>query len=412
MTRHGPVRVLIVEDSSDDAELLVLCLRQAGYEPIHERVASRAALRGALVRAPWDIVISDYEMAGFSGLQALAEVQAAARETPFIILSGKIEQETAVEAMRLGARDFIMKGDTARLAPVIKRELEEAAVRRERAVAARRSEELQKRLEAEKMVVQQLREIDAAKDQFVETVTHELRTPMAPLRSAIDLFLDGLVGPLTVKQREILEMMRRNVERLSHFATDILLLSRIQTGNQPLQTMRISLLESIVPVVALLQQRADQERKTLTVDIPPELTVYADSDALAQITTNLVTNAIVHTPEGTRITLASHRAGAVVQVSVSDTGAGMPEEALRKLFTPFFQANRKHGPGYRGMGLGLAICKGLVERMGGRISVDSAPGAGSTFAFTLPADGAADACEGRMPAEAVMASCQAQEANV
>ena len=127
-----PLRVLIAEDSEDDALLLVRTLRQAGYDVAFQRVDSGSALRAALSHSPWDIVLSDFSMPGFTGLDALKTVRSVDKDLPFIFVSGSMGEDTAVAAMRAGAQDYVMKGNLQRLPPAIARELQDAAVRRER----------------------------------------------------------------------------------------------------------------------------------------------------------------------------------------------------------------------------------------------------------------------------------------
>jgi diguanylate cyclase (GGDEF)-like protein len=134
-----PLRILIVEDSENDAELLLRALHQAGYEPVHERVESAQALRAALAGQDWDLIISDYSLPGFNGLEALKLVRDHGGDIPFIIVSGSIGEDIAVTAMKTGAHDYIMKGNIARLIPAIERELKDADVRRERWRAEERS---------------------------------------------------------------------------------------------------------------------------------------------------------------------------------------------------------------------------------------------------------------------------------
>ncbi len=127
-----PLRVLIVEDSVDDTILLLHELRQSGYDPAFERVDTSEAMDEALEKRSWDIVISDYVMPGFSGLAALRLLKARGIDLPFILVSGQIGEDAAVEAMRAGAGDYIPKGSMVRLVPAIERELRDAQVRRER----------------------------------------------------------------------------------------------------------------------------------------------------------------------------------------------------------------------------------------------------------------------------------------
>ncbi len=125
-----PLRILIIEDSEDDALLLVRGLRQGGYDPTFERVDTPAAMRAALANQTWDIISSDYVMPQFSGISALELLQETGRDIPFLIISGKMGEETAVDLMKRGANDYIMKDNLARLTPAIERELQEAEVRR------------------------------------------------------------------------------------------------------------------------------------------------------------------------------------------------------------------------------------------------------------------------------------------
>src|SRR2546426_7394473 len=128
----APLRVLIVEDSEDDSALLLHELRRGGYEPTWQRVEQAAAMRAALAGSPWDLVIADYRMPGFSAFDALQVLHDSGLDLPFIIVSGAIGEDTAVRAMKAGAHDYIMKASLARLIPVITRELREAEGRRER----------------------------------------------------------------------------------------------------------------------------------------------------------------------------------------------------------------------------------------------------------------------------------------
>src|SRR5712692_85455 len=135
-----PLRVLIVEDCEDDAELLLHELRRGGYDPLFERVETAQAMGAALARQEWDIVIADYSLPQFSGLAALTLVQERGLDLPFIIVSGAIGEDTAVAAMKAGAHDYLLKGKLARLVPAIERELREAGERQRAALALQASE--------------------------------------------------------------------------------------------------------------------------------------------------------------------------------------------------------------------------------------------------------------------------------
>src|SRR5258708_358813 len=139
-----PLRVLVVEDSEDDALLMLKELQRAGFDVVHERVDTAVALGTAISAREWDLVLADYSMPRFSGTAALQQLQKANLDLPFIFVSGSIGEETAVEAMKMGAHDYVMKGNLHRLVPAIQRELREAETRRERRRAEKEVRELQK----------------------------------------------------------------------------------------------------------------------------------------------------------------------------------------------------------------------------------------------------------------------------
>jgi PAS domain S-box-containing protein len=248
------------------------------------------------------------------------------------------------------------------------------------------AEKARRELEAEKMVVEKMKELDRMKDEFISTVTHELRTPMTPLRSTIEMLLDGSLGEVTSQQRKFVEMMARNVERLAQFTTEVLTLSRLESGRYKLAPKNLALMEVVRPVMELMGTRAASRDSSISLDIPTELLVYADEDSLGMVITNLTNNAIVHTPEGTNITVSARRLeDGLAEIAISDTGEGIAPEHLENLFDRFYQGQRRKSATYKGTGIGLAVCKALVEAMGGEISVESKVGKGTAFRFTVPA---------------------------
>jgi len=248
------------------------------------------------------------------------------------------------------------------------------------------AEEAERKLEAEKLVVEELRKLDGMKDEFVSIITHELRTPMTPIKSSVEMFLDGTLGEVTEQQKKYLDMMKRNIDRLSQFTTEVLSLSRLQAGRYAVNPEMLSVGKVADSAVELLKDKAQGKGSTIELDIDAGLQAYADANALAQVLTNLVNNAIVHAGDGVKIILSGAKLdGDFVEVSVADNGQGIPEEALLHLFDRFYQADRKKAPGYQGTGIGLSLCKGLIEAMDGEISVESKEGEGTIFRFTLPA---------------------------
>lgn len=238
------------------------------------------------------------------------------------------------------------------------------------------------RKESEKFV-RELQDLDQMKSDLIGMVSHELRTPMAPLKSAIEMLLHGKPGDVTSEQRKHLKIISRNVERLLRLATNLLTLSRLEFGEYPMLAQRISILFVIEPVVDHLKEEA--ENTILSIAIPPDICAFADPTAVSEVLGNLLSNAIVHTPEGAEVVVSSRLVGeSCLEVSVSDNGPGISQDALENIFEKFAWVDKEVRREHKGLGLGLAVCKALVERMGGRISVESRPGNKTTFRFTLP----------------------------
>jgi signal transduction histidine kinase len=232
---------------------------------------------------------------------------------------------------------------------------------------------------------EELERLERIKSRFIEAVAHELRTPVTPLKSVVEMFLDGMLGEVTPEQRKYFEMMERNIERLSHFISEITTLSKLESGEITIRPKRISILAAVHAGVELLKKKARKKNIIVSLGTQTELFVHADPDAVSTVVSNLVDNAIVHNPEGTTVIIATRLTGRnYVEVTVSDNGKGIPPENLTSIFDSFSLIGREHGPGYTSPGIGLSVCKSLVEKMGGKISVESVPGEGTTFAFVLP----------------------------
>jgi signal transduction histidine kinase len=230
--------------------------------------------------------------------------------------------------------------------------------------------------------VTRLRRFEELKNDLVATVAHEFRTPLTSLRMAVHLCTEQAAGPLTDKQAELLHAARDDCDRLQGMVDDLLDLSRIESGRVelfPLPTAVSHLVESAVrehkPAVA-------EAGLALTVDFPlPEVRVLADHERIAHVFSNLITNAVRHTPTGGSITLGAQRTDGVVRFTVTDSGRGIPSEYQERIFDKFFRAPDSEP---RGTGLGLYIAREIVMGHGGQIGVDSVPGKGSTFWFTIP----------------------------
>lgn len=228
------------------------------------------------------------------------------------------------------------------------------------------------------------------KDDFVSLVSHELRTPLTSIKGYVDLLIDGDAGEVTEEQKEFLDIVKSNSNRLVLLVNDLLDVSRIEAGRISLRVQPVDVAGSIDEVATSLRPLMEQKRQSLKLEVPADLPqARADRDRVVQIITNLLSNAQqVHA--GRRTVAVRAQAGEnEVRVEVSDTGVGLSADERDKLFTKFFRAQNPATQNVSGTGLGLNIVKSLVERQGGRIWVTSEPMQGSTFTFTIPADSTA-----------------------
>lgn len=229
------------------------------------------------------------------------------------------------------------------------------------------------------------REVNRMKTEFVSMVSHELRTPLTSISGYVDLLLDGEVGDLTGEQLGFLSIVKGNTKRMVALVSNLLDVSRIESGGMDLTRAAVDLDAAVWDVHEKLLPQLKAKEQHFTVDLIDGLpAVWVDSDRLTQILANLLSNASKYTPIGGRIVLKARARTDALHVTISDTGIGMNDEEIARLFTKFYQARNHASLEISGTGLGLFITKALLEIQGGQISVVSAPGAGSTFTFTLP----------------------------
>jgi signal transduction histidine kinase len=235
-------------------------------------------------------------------------------------------------------------------------------------------------LEQQNLAIQ---EANRLKTEFVSMVSHELRTPLTSIQGYAELLREDQC--ITEEQHETLTIIKKNSDRLLGLVNDLLDLSRMEAGKLDLHRASLDLTRLIPEVVGSLRPLIDAKRQRLELDLGEALpAVWADQDRVTQILTNLISNAHKYTLAEGNITVAARQDDGFVRVDVSDTGIGLSPEDQARLFTKFFRAHERSPQAGGGTGLGLVICRLLVELHGGRIMVSSTPGQGSTFSFSLP----------------------------
>ncbi|CAD1787764.1 histidine kinase/response regulator hybrid protein [Xanthomonas arboricola pv. juglandis] len=355
------LKILLVEDSPEDAELLSDQLLDAGLDAAFERVDSEPSLRAALDAFQPDIVLSDLSMPGFSGHQALRLVRQNGA-TPFIFVSGTMGEETAVKALQDGANDYIIKHNPTRLPSAVIRAIREARADLER-----------QRVESELMRAQRLESLAM----LAAGLSHDLRNILQPLLIVPDLLAGRTDDPqLRQLANVVAECGRRGHEMAES------MLSFVRGSNKPREQVSIA---SLFQAVQMLLKSSLPDGVRLQMDtIPLDLTIEANYTELQQCLLNLGLNAIQAMPGGGMLTLSADRHdGTRVRMSVADTGVGMSDDTRARLFSPFFTTKAD------GTGLGLISCKRIVESYGGSIVVDSRLGEGTRFDMIVPMRAAA-----------------------
>jgi PAS domain S-box-containing protein len=473
-----PRQILIVEDSPDDADLTVRALRRGGLELVYARVDTADAMRSALQDHPWDIVVADYSMPLFSGLEALAMTKHHNPDLPFILVSGRAGEDAAVQAMKAGAQDYFLKGRLDRLALAVERELGEAETRRERRraedryrnlfnqvpvglysvtadghtldanpafiemlgfkdLAEFRDEDLRTFWKPEELAqlteilvrdgvvrdfefeghrrdesilwgLNSLRaifdtsgkidhyggvvvditerkhaELELARSNqdlahFANVASHDLREPLRMVSGFCDLFARKYRGKIDAAADEYISFMLDGVRRMEKLIQSLLLYSKVGKNSHP-TTVDLNIVADSV----LKNLSAAITDCSAVVTRGPMPRVWGDEAALFGLLLNLIANALkfsgTRTPE---VRIEASESLSAWTISVIDNGIGIEPAYFDSVFEMFRRLGSQSE--YPGSGIGLAICKRVVEQHHGKIWVESEPGAGSTFRFTLP----------------------------
>jgi len=367
------LNLLLVEDSPSDARLMEACLEEGmlGVGSIERE----GTLEGALVRlgrGGVDAVLLDLGLPDSSGLDTIRQVVTSNPEVPVIVVSGLSDASVAEEAVALGAQDYVLKD------AVTPRDLARAVT-----YAIRRQDVIE---EAERVKSDQLE----AKDRFLSHVSHELRTPLAAVHQFVSLVADETVGPLGDEQRACLVGAMRNIRQLALMIGDLLVMGRMSSGVVEIRAEPTPVFDLIEECVATFRPLADDKGINISIDVDPidalEMPeVWCDPVRTAEVLNNLVDNALKFTPPGGSIALQLSCAEESIRVAVRDTGRGVQLENRERVFEQYFREAGDGDSGRGGLGLGLFVCRELIERQGGRIWLETdASARGSCLEFTLP----------------------------
>ena len=370
-----PLRLLLLEDSPFDAELLSEELKDAYPRATLVVVSDGEGYQRAIARGGFDAILSDHELGGYSGTEALAHARAHAPFVPFIFVSGVIGEDNAVELLKRGATDYVSKGRLSRLPVVLERAMREVAER-----AARSNAEILLRAakdEAERA--------NRSKDRFLAVLSHELRTPLSSMKFAAHLL--EKVATVPEKYADLLPTIRRNVVLEARLIDDLLDVSAISTGKLSIKPEVVDMREVLGQVVKTSQEQSEQKGVRLVYAPADEPAwVVGDDARLQQVLSNIVRNALKFSAAGSEVRLSSRidEEGFIV-CSCTDHGVGIKPEVMERIFVAFEQADKDVARRFGGLGLGLAIARHLTQQHGGTLTAHSdGPGQGATFTVRLP----------------------------
>jgi two-component system cell cycle sensor histidine kinase/response regulator CckA len=381
------IRVLFVEDAKDDVELAVLELSRHGFRCETRAVETRPAFLDALASSHWDVVLSDHSMREFSSMEALALLRAADPDTPFIIVSGTIGEDAAVDAMKAGAQDYVLKQHLRRLGPAVEREMREADNRRQQ----RRTRDA---LLASEQQLRHAQKLEAV-GRLAGGIAHDFNNLLTVILGFSEFLLERLPeGTPPFRDASEIQLAAKRATRLTK---QLLAFSR----QQVLEPRVVDLVSALTELQPMVQRLIGEDLHCeFSLGSSPQL-VLIDPGQFEQVVLNLVINARDAMPRGGRLSVELSRAdlggeharaldvaaGAYVVIAVTDTGDGMDDETVEHIFEPFFTTK---APG-RGTGLGLSTVFGIVRQSRAGIEVRTAPKQGTTFRIYFPHSQAAAA---------------------
>jgi signal transduction histidine kinase len=368
--------IIHLEDNPLDHRLVFARLVESGLQFLMTRVETREAFLQAIQSDSPDLILGDYSLPQFDGLTALKLARQHCPDVPFIVLSGAMGEIAAVEVLKAGATDYVLKDQLERLGPAVRRALDEAAERAAHLQAQHQVREARDFAEA----------ANRAKDHFLAVLSHELRTPLTPALTAIQTI--ELDPALPAEFKDAVQMIRRNVQLEVKLIDDLLDLTRITKGKLELNLQPINVHESIRQVMAICD--SDLREKRITVRINQNAVnplCPADPARLQQILWNILKNAVKFTPAAGAIVISTHNTSqGDFELSIADTGIGIAPEVVGRIFDAFEQGGKQITRQFGGLGLGLAISRALAEQHGGSLRCTSEGlDKGSIFTLCLPA---------------------------
>jgi signal transduction histidine kinase len=346
----------------------------------------------------FDLILLDYLLPDVDGLYLLSELKKIVVDLPIIVLTGQGDEQIAVEMMKSGAADYLLKGkiDSTTLARAINNairvnqaeqavKLANQRLRASNELLLSKNKELERQQQQIKLQNIKLQESSRLKSNFLATMSHELRTPMNAIMGFSQLLLRQRSDPLSSQQQNLIERIFHNSNNLLNMINELLDFSKIEAGKLELNPQQFDLAYLTKVTVEELRSLAIEKQLNLVADIQlKDNFIFQDANVIKRIIINLLSNALKFTESGQITVQVKEIDQTKIAIAVIDTGVGIAPEDRGKIFEAFRQADQSFTRQHSGTGLGLAITDSLTKMMGGKISVESTLGEGSTFTVEIP----------------------------
>ncbi len=357
------LNTLVVGCDPDDIDLINSHLGEHECTEVrirHSRTINEAC--GVLDICRFDLILLDMDIPGIDGMDALGRIAGSTRDVPVVLITSRESEAEALDAMRNGAQDYILRDCIN--GPALRNCIRYATEK--------------------KNIEKELVEARRVKSKFISMISHELRTPLTAVKESVRILSDEKSCGLDEEQADLVDLAKRNIEKLEKIVSDILDFQKIENGEMTLEKTTGDIRIPLGEICSSLEPVARDKGLGFRMDIGGDVPEFQfDREKIARVIYNLVNNALKFTDKGW-IAVALSSSHNTVVVNVSDSGPGIDESDLARIFRQFEQVENLNDRKGGGTGLGLAISREIVERHGGRIWVESSPGKGSTFSFLLP----------------------------
>jgi signal transduction histidine kinase len=362
-------RILVVDDDRLNRRLVAAILRPEGCEVIEADTAEKGLELYAL--APSDLVLLDVMLPGLNGFDACRELRSRYGDgaAPVIFITAKAESDDVVEGLAAGGVDYLPK-----------------PIRAKEALARIRTHlQIRQLLAEQKLLVAELSKANAAKNKFLGMAAHDLRNPLASIRGLAEFLREGVVGQLTPDQLDLVETIHTASQQMLVLVNELLDVATIEAGELKISLEMADLAEIVEKAVYLANIEATAKQTKIEIlphDRPPPHRL--DPNKIRQVVNNLLSNAVKFSPPGSTITVEVETVAGAIVVAVRDQGPGIPEAERGKLFKDFSRTSVRPTGGEKSTGLGLAICRKIVDGHHGTITAENLPERGCVFRVTLP----------------------------